>query len=361
MTDSDKSEHLTALRSLTAVNGPIDADAPTATHQREQNYRNGRLTAPRAKLHKQIIREFFAENDAVIRDRQVLVMAGPPGAGKSSARRERIPEAEEKHWRFIDPDDFKTRLLRKLRDSGEYDDIVPPAVKTRIDEGDRFAPGELAALVHEESSELAREAATLSLERGERVVIDGVHGSKVKLLKRFQQLSDQGYTSIEIIAVDGPREVTRARVINRWEKGYAAFQDGTDDDAAYQARYVPEHITDSLYEDDERFSACTRAVAMATKDAPEGLTVRADVYYVDDATAAGAPWRSYRKDDEDGFAHEKIREIPRPKPRADAAGGPSASASSDSAAGAGEIYVAGYERSDGTVVPPHTRTRPTSS
>lgn len=360
MTDSDRSEHLAALRALTAVNGPIDAEAPTATHQREQNYRNGRLTASRARLHKQIIREFFAENDAVIRDRQVLVMAGPPGAGKSSARRERIPEAEEKHWRFIDPDDFKTRLLRKMRESGEYDEIVPPAVKSRIDAGEQFAPGELASLVHEESSDLAREATMISLERGERVVIDGVHGSKMKLLKRFQQLSEQGYTSIEVIAVDGPREVTRARVINRWEMGYAAFQDGTDD-AAYQARYVPEHITDSLYVDDDRFSACTRAVAMATKGAPEGITVRADVYYVDDVNAAGAPWRTYRKD-VDGFAYEKLRDIPRPQPRPAAAGVPGTpGAGGDSAPGAGEIYVAGYERSDGTVVPPYTRRRPAGS
>lgn len=356
MTDSDHSEHLAALRSLTAVNGPIDAEAPTATHQREQNYRRGRPTASRARLHKQIVREFFAENDAVLRDRRVLVMAGPPGAGKSSARRERIPEAEEKHWRFIDPDDFKTRLLRKLRESGEYDDIVPPAVQSRIDAGDRFAPGELAALVHEESSDLAAEAATISLERGERVVIDGVHGSKVKLLKRFQQLSDQGYTSIEIIAVDGPREVTRARVINRWEKGYVAFQNGTDD-AAYQARYVPEHITDSLYVDDDRFSACARAVAMATKGAPEGITVRADVYYVDDVDAAGSPWRTYRKD-VDGFAYDKLRDIPRPQARTAVTGPASTPAGADSTPGAGEVYVAGYERSDGTVVPPHTRARP---
>lgn len=359
MTDSDRSEHLAALRSLTAAHGPIDADAPTATHQREQNYRNGRLTAARAKLHKQIIREFFAENDAVIQDRQVLVMAGPPGAGKSSARRERIPEAEEKHWRFIDPDDFKTRLLRKLQDSGEYDEIVPAPVKARIDAGDRFAPGELAALVHEESSELAREATTISLERGERVVIDGVHGSKAKLIKRFQQLSDQGYTSIEIIAVDGPKAVTRARVINRWETGYIAFQEGTEG-AAYQARYVPEHITDSLYVDDDRFSACARAVAMATKGAPEGITVRADVYYVDDVTAAGAPWRSYRKD-VDGFAYDKLRDIPRPQPRDDTGSGANTAVAVDSAAEAGEIYVAGYERSDGTVVPPHTRHRPAGS
>ena len=187
-------------------------------------------------------------------------------------------------------------------------------------------------------------------------MIDGVHGSKVKLLKRFQQLSDQGYTSIEIIAVDGPREVTRARVINRWEKGYAAFQDGTDD-AAYQARYVPEHITDSLYVDDDRFSACARAVAMATKGAPEGITVRADVYYVDDVNAAGAPWRTYRKD-VDGFAYDKLRDIPRPQPRTAVGGAASTPAGGDGTAGVGEVYVAGYERSDGTVVPPHTRARP---
>ena len=341
--------HLQSLAELTAPGGPIDADAPTATHRQAKD--SAQAVVARRMVQRRILKEFFAENTEVVRDRQVVVMAGPPGAGKSSARRQRISSEDEKHWRFIDPDEFKTRLLRHARESGEYEALIPDEVRRRMDAGEVFAPGEFAALVHEESSALARQAVDEALTRGERVLIDGVNGSARKLGERVKQLAAAGYTSIEMICVDGPREVTRARVLARWAKGYDRYlADPESDVAAYQARYVPQAITDGLYEGDARFSVCTEAVATVVKAAPEGVSVQADVYYLATEDSAGHLWQSFRKD-ETGCAVAKHLVLPAPKACQEAAV-PVVSS------GEGEVHVSGYQRADGTWVHPHTRGRP---
>jgi hypothetical protein len=348
-------DHLASLQELTAPGGPIDTDAPTATHHLYAvDGDPARSILSRARLQRSILNEFFAEKAEVICDRQAVVMAGPPGAGKSSARRQRIPVEEEKYWRFIDPDEFKTRLLRHARQSGEYDDLIPEEVRARIAAGEVFAPGEFASLVHEESSYLAKLATRRALARGERVVIDGVHGSAEKLGARVRQLADAGYASVGLICVDGSREVTRARVLARWAKGYDRYlADPEDEDAAYGARYVPESITDVLYADGERFSACAAAVAKVTEGAPENVVVQADVYYVATETSAGELWQSYHKG-EGGFAVEKHLVLPVPESR-------EAVAPVIGDADPGGVYVSEYQRADGTLVRPHTRRRPESS
>ena len=311
------------------------------------------------QLRKKILSEYFAENPNVLRDRKVVVMAGPPGAGKSSARRDRISASEEQHWRFIDPDEFKTRLLRHARQTGEYDSLIPPEVQARIAAGEKFAPGEFASLVHEESSAIARMAVETSVNRGERVVIDGINGSTKKITARIDELATHGYTDIDIICVDGPRDVTRARVINRWADGYSQFEGGND--AGFNARYVPEHITDELYRDEQRFSSCTRATAEATRAAREPLNVRADIYYVDDPNGAAVLWKSYRKDGEGAFTHKTHQKIQPIAARTSPGAAPATSpvAAADGGGGGGEIYVAGYTRADGVHVAGYTRKRAT--
>lgn len=351
-----RDRHLRHLEELTAPGGPIGTDAPTATHRQPGNLLGGRLSPARARLHKEILREFFAENPDVLRDRKAVVTAGPPGAGKSSALHDLVPAAEERLWRSIDPDEFKRRLLRYARDTGQYEALVPDRARELICGGEVFAPGEFAALVHEESSDLAKIAAAQSIARGERVILDGVHGSADKILARIGRLAEAGYTAIDVVCVDGPREATRARVLARWEKGYERYQSsgGTDESAGYRTRYVPETVTDALYADDDRFSSCAQAVAEATRAAPAGMAVHSEVYYVDSPAAAPKPWKSYHKDDA-GFTHHSRRHIPLPSPPA--LGGSSAPSSAAPAI-SGEVYVAGYQRADGSWVSPHTRTRP---
>lgn len=346
--------HLRSLEELTAPGGPIGAAAPTATHLQPQNLLAGRPSLARARLRKQIIRDFFAQNTRVKRDRQAVIMAGPPGAGKSSAQRQRIPAGEAGYWRVIDPDEFKLRLLRHAIQSGEYEALVPERARQLMEGGEEFAPGEFAALVHEESSALAKMAAQQAFDRGERVVVDGVHASPEKIRARIAQLAASGYIAVDIICVDGPREATRARVIGRWADAYARYTAGGGLEEGLRARYVPEHITAGLYADDERFSACAPAVAQAVRSAPPGMDVRAEVYYVAAADRQGEPWKSYRRDAA-GFSRSERRRIPPPSPQAPASPAPT---DAPGPPPAGDVFVAGYQRADGSHVAPHTRRRP---
>jgi predicted kinase len=284
---------LEALRRLTVSGGPIDANAPTATLVRA--HASAAALRDRKIVQERILGEFFEENPEVLRDRQVVVMAGPPGAGKSRALSQRIPDEEKKYWRSIDPDEFKARLLRHAKESGEYDALVPPEVRERMARGEVFAPGEFAALAHEESSMLAEEARKRALRRGERVIIDGVNGDGPKLAGRLAELAGHDYTHADMICVEASREVSRARVEDRWLNGHRQYSaDPNDFEAGLKARYVPEAVTDRLFED-ERFSTCSAAVAYAVEHAPEGFTVRADLYYVPTPTSSGEPWMTLDK------------------------------------------------------------------
>lgn len=361
MTPEEKRAHLEALRSLTAPGGPIDTEAPTATHRQPPNFtvgaRTGRLvlTRERRRMHDEILAEYFAEKPGVLRDRQAVITSGPPGAGKSSARRERVPASEEHLWRFVDADEFKRRLVTRMQQSGEYEAMIPAEVRSRIAAGEQFAPGEFASLVHEESSILAARARSQALERGERVVFDGVNGSADKLRAQIEQLSRGGYTSVEIITVDGPKSVTRARVEHRWNESYERHLAG-DPDAGHDARYVPEHITDALYGNDENYSSCARAVAKVTRREPiPGMAVTASLHYVDRVDGSPERWRTYTQQPDGKFTMTRFRRIDDERHP----GKPSAAApDSGESGGGGEVVVPGYTKSDGTVVEAHTRKRP---
>jgi len=361
VTPEEKHAHLEALRALTAPGGPIDTEAPTATHRQPQNVtvgaKTGRLVLTRARLrlHGEILTEYFDEKPDVLRDHKAVITSGPPGAGKSSARQERIPKSEEHLWRFIDADEFKKRLVTRMQQTGEYAAMIPAEVRERIAAGEQFAPGEFASLVHEESSMLAARARRQALDRGERVVFDGVNGSADKLRAQIEQLAGSGYSSVEIITVDGPKTVSRARVEYRWNEAFERHLAG-DPEAGHDARYVPEHITDALYGDDEGYSSCARAVAKITrKDTIPGMTVSATLHYVDRADGAPEIWRRYEQQEDGRFTVTRYRQIDDERPNRHA---PSAAGGGDDGGGAGDVIVPGYTKSDGTEVGPHTRRRP---
>lgn len=354
--DKAKKDHWETLQSLTARGGPIHPFSDSATHNRVENFRSGGSPTPaRARLHKQILDEYFAEKPSVERGRRSIIMAGPPGAGKTSARLERIPRDEEHKWRFIDADEFKERLIKKMEASGEFEAIIPPAVKERIENGEKFLPGEFAALVHEESSILARNATARSLRMGENVVLDGVNGDADKLRRRLDELQEYEYESAELLAVDGSMTATRGRVERRWSGAYDRAHAG-DSSQGYHARFVPDEITESLYQNNQAWSSVTPAVSEVMKNLPEGMTVGAKVYYVESVDSAAVPWRTYDAETGKVTVLRKVASQPWPP-----AGGPAPQASSpgdDSSGGSGGV-VSGYTKKDGTVVGAYTRKKRT--
>lgn len=350
MDDAEKAKHVAVLRKLTEPGGSIDTEAATATHKNEK-YFTSRAgggdplpTRERLRMHKEILTEYFDEKPDVIRDRRAIVMAGPPGAGKSSAQRERIPTSEEHLWRIVDADEFKKRLLKKMRTNGQYEQMIPAEVRQRMDSGETFMPGEFAALVHEESSQLAKRAARRALSSGERVVLDGVNGTKSSLLGRLTSLRSNGYTAAEVIVVDGSKSVTRGRVENRHAKNVDKALAG-DDEAAYGARFVPDYVTNGLYLDGDKYSSCTRAIGELRKDGPiDDFEITASTYYVHEVDGKPQPWASFEQVD-GRFTTRKHSSI-----GTSGSSGSGGSGSSDSGGGGSGVYVEGYTKADGTVV-----------
>jgi hypothetical protein len=68
---------------LSAAGGPLTSRSPQATvSNREWFGDDGRPSPARADLQQRIVDEFQAEARAVPTDRQAVIIAGPPGAGR---------------------------------------------------------------------------------------------------------------------------------------------------------------------------------------------------------------------------------------------------------------------------------------
>ncbi|MDR1188809.1 MAG: hypothetical protein LBK95_15400 [Bifidobacteriaceae bacterium] len=83
-----------------------------------------------------------------------VVSAGPAGAGKGTVL---LDELDVGGFVVDGSDEFKVGLLRAALADGSYESwIKPAAVRELESRGERFAPMELAALVHQESALAAR-------------------------------------------------------------------------------------------------------------------------------------------------------------------------------------------------------------
>jgi hypothetical protein len=106
-------EHAERLQALSRPGGPLAADRPHATVRNERWFRQTATgpqpRAARQHLHDRVFAQWRAHAPEVATDRHALLLAGPPGAGKSRAQsnltqRIGVPLAR---WRIINSDDFK--------------------------------------------------------------------------------------------------------------------------------------------------------------------------------------------------------------------------------------------------------------
>jgi chloramphenicol 3-O-phosphotransferase len=281
--ESAVAAHRGHLRTLCAPGAELDATGPYASVRNRQWFRlDGSPRAARAALHDRLVAELVAAAPDVEQSHQAVVLAGPPGAGKSQVIASRLG-AQAVRWRVVDADHFKEALLADAVRTGWYEELVPPAVRAAEVDGDRFFPLELASLVHEESSRLAARARVEAIERGDNLVIDTVLSSESSALALGERLSGAGY-SVTVVDVETTFEISAARIEQRWHARYvAALESG--DPRELGGRWVPSEYPRDLFATAGGRSRSEEVARTLTESCD--AVMRLEVYRV--ATATSSP------------------------------------------------------------------------
>lgn len=297
------STHRDHLRRLSADGGPLREGGPNATTSNRDWFRriNGNLIVmpERAELHKKILADYFDARPDVAKDKRALVLAGPPGAGKSTTLARIIPQEKQSTWREVNADHFKEILLHQALRDGSYEGhLMPEEIRSLEQAGERFFPLELASLVHEESSMLAHAARTEAIARGENLIVDTVlsspHGARVL----GAELSDAGY-KVDVVDVETTFEISEARIAGRWERGYAKGLSGAPEHVL-GGRWVPSAYPRTLFVDGESHSRSWQAAQELTEScgavmrlrvfiSAESVEQSADPVLVKGRTTVGGP------------------------------------------------------------------------
>lgn len=247
MVDVDAvSAHRDLVRELMRPGGPLHASSPNATTRNLAWFdARGGIRPERDRLHTRLIAEHRAAQPHVRAERRAIVLAGPPGAGKSSVLRSVLGERRGQ-WLVVDADEFKHALLRHAISDGSYAGaIVPEEVRRLEAAGERFAPLELASLVHEESSRVAKRARNDAIAGGLNVVVDTVLSGERSALELGQRLQRAGY-EVRVIDVETTYAISAARVEQRWREVTRAFQDN-EQQTGLGGRWVPSEYTRALF------------------------------------------------------------------------------------------------------------------
>ena len=227
LSDDEYNDHVTRLREA-LDSAPSSAYTHTAHAGPMQRY-----TPERHAAQESILDDAWAElgGDDIPKGRQGIVVAGPPGSGKTTALKSaQIPEVGpvKTHFLPIDSDYFKGKLI----DAG-----LAPSLQG-------FSPMEAAPLMHQESNDMAKRFARRAYDQGTNLAWDYTLRHSGSGPHRLEEFNRFGYTPHGIYVHATPED-SLARVQKRHRDDLGQYMEGLH---RHGGRYVPpEIITDSVY------------------------------------------------------------------------------------------------------------------
>ncbi|MGP5254387.1 zeta toxin family protein, partial [Brachybacterium alimentarium] len=193
MPSDEIQRHVDIVRALAKPGAALGPDAPTSSMANPRWWIDGEPTPSRERLHRALLKEIRDAAPDVRQERRALVLAGPPGAGKGGVKPDVLGDGLET-YRNIDADEFKAALLEAADHDGSLEEwLKPDAVRTLEDQGEQFFPLELASLVHEESSYLAKALRARAIAAGDNIIVDTVLAGEGSALALGDQLAQAGY------------------------------------------------------------------------------------------------------------------------------------------------------------------------
>lgn len=221
--------------------------------------------ASRLRFHETLLAAHLDATAAPVADGTlaVVVTAGPPGSGKSTALRA-MPDLDG--YRHIDADDFKDPLLERALADG----LLDAWTATVLPDGRPVQPRELAGFVHAESTAVADTLRRRALRDGENVVVHGTLSSADYLDDLLAELDDAGYEQLRIVDVEVPLATAVDRATARW---WSVRDAGTD---PLGGRFVPESAIRQYFPADGQPLCRSNATVLSDRAADLGWSVSID-------------------------------------------------------------------------------------
>lgn len=252
-------EQYDLLLRLTGETGVLSSDSAGATVNDGTNFRWDRdragyvaISDSKIRQHISIVQDFWRDHEDALEtsSRKAIVLAGPPGAGKSTTLASLAPEFfGTEPFVVIDGDQVKDRLLRQAIDSGLYGSSFRPLVREHVDAGAVFFPNDFSGLVHHESMVVHGDLVDDGIDRGVNVIIDGTLSWYPYGVSIFESLRASGYETQLLADVEAARHEAEAHAYARWRQDYeAALAISTSPGAQPMGgRVVPEAAYNSIF------------------------------------------------------------------------------------------------------------------
>jgi len=209
----------------------------TTDHEYVTDVKRRIWATERSELHGEIVKDLYANAEAVPCEGKAILAGGLPGAGKTSALTG-VAGIDLSKYLMVNPDDIKEEMARRG---------MVPEIKG-------LSPMEATDLVHEESSDIAKRLANRAYADRKNVIWDVTMSSVESMQKRIANLRTAGYEDTEGIFVDIPVEVSIKRAEARHREGHDQYLAGR----GLGGRIIPDDRITSLA--DEKSGSVNRAV-----------------------------------------------------------------------------------------------------